>query len=212
MLSQRKRPAPRRLEAQEPAKIAASAKLPAPAKLAPLAPLARIAEPAKIPASTRFIAIADGDAFAPDLLARMGEAKAVAVREATPARRPYQKEDLFAVAEIAYHYLFAGAVPIASVLYEGVAAICPNEPSFWLGLGLCADRLGDKQKAHANYARACALDPADPRADINIAELYLEENDVQRARAHLARAVKKADAKNDRVLAAKARAILGLVT
>lgn len=188
---------------------------PAPPKAPPLAlappraPTPRA--PAQISAPERYVATAEGDALSPDLLDRLNDTRALAVRAATPAQRPYSKDDLYAVAEIAYHYLFAGAVPIASVLYEGVTAICPNEPAFWLGLGLCADRLGDKQKARANYARAAALDPADPRADINLAELFLEENDLPRARAHLARAVKKADVKSDRTLGAKARAILGLI-
>lgn len=170
--------------------------------------------PARAPApADRYVADTSGvieGALTPDLLDSLSEVKALAVREpAQPAHlaKPYAKNDLFAIAEIAYHYLFAGAPHLAYLLYDGVAALAPDEPTFALGLGLSADRLGDKQKARASYARAAALDAGDPRAEINLAELALEEEQIAAAKQHLARAVKKADARNDRALGDKARAI-----
>lgn len=152
-------------------------------------------------------ALAGGDPLQPALMDSLSAVKALAVREPTPAPKPYAKADLQAIAELAYHYLFAGAHTVAHVLYEGVASLAPAEPAFQLGLGLALDKLGEKQKARAAYARAAALDPGDPRAEINLAELLLEEGQFAAAKQHLARAVKKADARNDRALGDKARAI-----
>src|SRR5262245_15161443 len=135
-----------------PAKTPANAK---PSRARPVAP------PSRYVADTS--GVRDG-ALTPDLLDSLSEVKALAVREAAPVAKPYAKNDLFAIAEIAYHYLFAGAPHLAYLLYDGVSALAPDEPSFALGLGLAADRMGDKQKARASYARAAALDAGDPRA------------------------------------------------
>jgi tetratricopeptide (TPR) repeat protein len=124
-------------------------------------------------------------------------------------RRGYEREDLFAIAEIAYHYLFSGGTKLALALYEGLAAVAPDEPYFALALGLTHDHLGDKRSALQWYDRARTLDPGDARPDVNTAELYLEDRDYPRAKQYLARAVTKARARNDRALERKAVSILG---
>jgi tetratricopeptide (TPR) repeat protein len=122
--------------------------------------------------------------------------------------RGYEKEDLYAVAEIAYHYLMNGATKVALTLFEGLTAVMPNEAYFALGLGLSHDHLGEKQEAYAAYTRAAELDPQDARADINRAELLIESRDAQRARQLLMRGLAKAKNRGDATLEKKARAML----
>lgn len=122
--------------------------------------------------------------------------------------RGYQRDDLYAIAEIAYHYLMNGAAKIALTLYEGLEAVAPGEAHFQLGLGLTHDHMGDKRQAIACYSRASELDPHDARADVNRAELYLENGDRRSARQLLERAVNKAKNRGDSTLERKASALL----
>jgi Flp pilus assembly protein TadD len=124
-------------------------------------------------------------------------------------RRGYAPEDLEAVAEIGYHYLINGGVRFARMLFEGLAAIAPNEPYYALALGLASDHAGDKEAARREYGRAAALDPTDGRPEVNLAELCIEADDPRGAKAHLHTALKKLAFKNDPALARKARALLG---
>src|SRR5688572_22039505 len=92
--------------------------------------------------------------------------------------RGYDRDDLFVIAEVAYHYLFNGGTRLALVLYEGLAAVSPKEPYFALALGLTHDHLGEVAMAHKWYAKAAELDPNDGRPDVNRAELYIEARDL----------------------------------
>ncbi|MFO0723741.1 MAG: hypothetical protein U1E65_08175 [Myxococcota bacterium] len=121
--------------------------------------------------------------------------------------RGYATADLYALAEIAYHYLFSGGHRIALTIFEGLAAIAPEEPYFALALGLSFDRLDKSAEARTAYARAIALDPKDPRPEINLAELELEAEELKSARARLGRAAEKARATGDSALLAKAQAL-----
>ena len=105
--------------------------------------------------------------------------------------RGYDREDLFAVAEVAYVYLFGGHEQLARVLFEGLAAVAPHEPYFALALGLTYDLCQDLPKAEASYARAAQLDPKDPRPDVNRAELRIERRQYQQAHQLLVRAQNK---------------------
>lgn len=138
------------------------------------------------------------------------QVKALAVRGGQRARSnsPFNLEDLYAVAEIAHHYLFSGGLSLALTLFDGLVAACPDEAYFTLGLGLTYDQLGDRQQALACYRRAAELDPSDPRPDINAAELFVEVGDWPRARQGLMRGANKARNRADAVLERKAVALL----
>lgn len=122
--------------------------------------------------------------------------------------RGYTREELFAIAEIGYHYLLSGGLRIAGVIFEGLSAVAPEEAYFALALGLTLDRQERIDEAAGAYRRASMLDPADGRADVNLAELLLMRGDEAGARAHLARARAKAAARGDEALAGKATALL----
>jgi predicted Zn-dependent protease len=153
-----------------------------------------------------------------DTLARV---RACAV-EASPAgeiaprtlkdARGYSSRDLHALAEVAYHYLFSGGERIAEVFFEGLSAIAPDEAYFALALGLTYDRLGKTEAAWASYRRAAALDPEDPRAELNLAELALERGDNREARTRLLAALGKAKRRRELELVRKAEALLSRVS
>jgi Flp pilus assembly protein TadD len=121
--------------------------------------------------------------------------------------RGYRREDLFALAEIAYHYLLSGGVRIAEIVFAGLVAIEPREAYFALALGMCHDRQGRREQAIAEYARASRLDPKDPRPRINMAELALEAGDRAKAR-QLLRAVLETGCRQDPALVRKTRVLL----
>jgi Flp pilus assembly protein TadD len=138
--------------------------------------------------------------------------KALAPRAKAPLGRrnasKYVKEDLVAVSEIAYHYLFNGGLGLALSLYDGLVAVAPDEPQFALGLGLTHDQLGDRDEAMRWYRHAAELDPGDPQADLNSAELYIEVQDWARARQLLMRSANKARNRHDAALERKAVALI----
>jgi predicted Zn-dependent protease len=122
--------------------------------------------------------------------------------------RGYSRQDLYAIAEVGYHYLFSGGVDVARALFDGLVAIAPEEAYFALALGLTADHQGSPEEAERWYARASQLDPHDGRADVNRAELYLERGDFPNARTLLARGAKKARIRQDVALERKATALI----
>jgi Flp pilus assembly protein TadD len=121
--------------------------------------------------------------------------------------RSYSRQDLYAIAEIGYHYLFSGGVEIARGLFEGLAQVAPDEAYFAMALGLCSDHQGMPEEAERWYARASQLDPHDGRADVNRAELCVERKDFNSARALLSRGAKKARLRQDVALERKAVAL-----
>ncbi|MCK6551579.1 hypothetical protein L6R52_37450, partial [Myxococcota bacterium] len=152
-------------------------------------------------------------ASAPVLRARRPAARSEArITPPPPAslreQRGYAHADLFAIAEIGYHYLMNGALDLASTVFEGLYAIAPDESYFALALGLVRDREGDKQGALACYGRAAALDPRDPRPDVNRAEIAIERGDLGEARRLLESARAKAVGVGDERLETKASALL----
>jgi len=125
--------------------------------------------------------------------------------------RGYDAAMLYGLAEIAHHYLASGGVRIGLVLFEGLAAIAPEVAYFRLGLGFALDRSGRTDEAMRAYELAIALDPADGRAELNLAELLLEKGDRAAARARLILARDKARRAQEAELTAKAVAILSRV-
>jgi Flp pilus assembly protein TadD len=122
------------------------------------------------------------------------ETEAAAVRDARHSLaqvRRYAKDDLFAVAEVAYMYLFGGQETLARILFEGLAAVDPREPYFALALGLAHDLEGNLDRAEQSYRRASKLDPTDPRADVNRAEILIEKRQYREAKKLLGHAHSK---------------------
>lgn len=120
----------------------------------------------------------------------------------------YALDDLLAVAEVAHHYLFSGGAALARTLFHGLAAIAPREPYFALGLGLAHDHMGHGEAALHWYQRAAKLDPMDPRADINQAELYVRSGELERATLLLTSGRRKAEVRGEAELETKATALL----
>lgn len=137
-------------------------------------------------------------------------AKAILCRSVAKAYG-YRRADLFAVAEIGRCYLESGGYRLAAVIFEGLEALDPDEPYFVMALGLAKDRIGDKQAARRCYRRAQKLDPKDARADLNLAELLVEEGARKKAVQLIARAEKKAIARDETALVKKAGALLSLL-
>jgi Flp pilus assembly protein TadD len=79
-----------------------------------------------------------------------------------------RSDDLLALCQLARQYLDSGAAALALQIFQGLAAHAPQNPSVQLGLGLAADHLGDRELAERAYTRARALDPACPRAELNL--------------------------------------------
>jgi predicted Zn-dependent protease len=127
------------------------------------------------------------------------------------ARDRYSREELYAIAEIAYHYQRCGGFRLAAVIFEGLTMIAPNEAYFALALGLASERLGDRGKAQQCYAKARELDPTEPYADINLAELALEAGDRRTAVALLRSGIHKCNARKNVALERKATAMLMLL-
>lgn len=125
--------------------------------------------------------------------------------------RGYTRDELLALAEVGYHYLFSGGHRIAVTIFEGLCAIAPNEAYFALALGLCYDRLDRLLDARRAYARAGELDPQDPRPEINLAELEIEQNELPSAARRLSRALLLAKQSGQTALAAKAATLLARV-
>jgi Flp pilus assembly protein TadD len=138
-----------------------------------------------------------------------GQVKVVDGKKKTLAQaRGYSRDDLFAIAEIGYHYLFSGGVNLALTLFEGLTAVAPQEAYFALALGLTHDHLQNPNEANRWYSLASELDPSDGRADVNRAELYLERGDKRSARKLLERGAQKARSKGDLSLSRKAMALI----
>jgi tetratricopeptide (TPR) repeat protein len=123
----------------------------------------------------------------------------------------YSKDEIYAVAEMGYHYLRCGGFKLAYVLFEALAAIDGRDAYFALALGLSAEKLGDRERAIEHYQRACKLDPRDPRPEVNLAEVLLETGDKPRALTLLQSAAKKASLRHDAALENKATAMLQLL-
>lgn len=124
------------------------------------------------------------------------------------AHAGYERKDLYAIAEVGYHYLFSGGTDVAQALFEGLVAVAPNESYFALALGLTHDHLGNPREADRWYAYASKVDPTDGRPDVNRAELYLESGDFATAKKLLARGAEKARNRRDAALEKKASSLL----
>ncbi len=138
-----------------------------------------------------------------------GQMRSVDGKKRTLAQaRGYGRDDLFAIAEIGYHYLFSGGLTLALTIFEGLNAVAPDEAYFALALGLTHDHLDQRAEANKWYKLAAELDPTDGRADVNRAELFLQAGDKVSAKKLLSRGAQKARNRGDQPLARKAMALI----
>lgn len=131
--------------------------------------------------------------------------------ESSPSAAPqntYLRRDLFVLAELATRYLMQMKLRTAQTLFEGLTAVAPNEPYFWMGLAATHDRRGDVPQAVQCYREAARLDPQEGRPEINLAELALTQGRPDRARSLLRSGRDKARRKDQADLARKATEIL----
>jgi len=148
----------------------------------------------------------------PQVRATPAVSQALAREVDLKALRGYQQKDLMAVAELGYHYLFSGGYALAQAIFEGLNAVDPRDAYYATALGLVHDRLGDVEEAEVWYRRAAALDPTDPRPEVNRAELRILRRDFAKARELLIRGANKAKAARDQALETKARALLSHIS
>lgn len=125
--------------------------------------------------------------------------------------RGYRREDLMAIAEVGYHYLRSGGHKLASVIFEGLTAVMPDEPYFWLALGLVKDHLDDVAAARAAYETAARLDPRDATPLMNLAELDLMQGRRREALQRLDGAATKAERAQQWALVRKAEGLRTLM-
>jgi len=178
---------------------------PAPSRVAP-SPAAYIAVADAEPC--RFIAPMSTDFFDTASAVRAEVVESTEVARSAAATRNYDEDDLMAIAEVGYHYLFSGGVKLALALFDGLTAVAPREPYFALALGLTYDHMNETDDAQRWYRRAGELDRGDGRPDVNRAELCVEAGDMKTARRLLDRGAKKAMKRGDQELARKATALL----
>ncbi len=119
-------------------------------------------------------------------------------------------DDVDNIAELAYEYAVSGAYEVARVLYAGLVALRPDDARHRLGLGVALDRLGRTAAAEAEYRRAARLEPTDPRARVNLAELCLARGEWSSARALLNEA-RRCPAAPQSPLATKIAAMLRII-
>lgn len=213
---ERRRPAPRtspKVKAA-PAPVVAAVKSPEPAPTPAIVPAAEEVPCTVAPAVLEFQSVASTAMFT-----TLGKIRTLSGHEASSAiarrtiaeARGYTDAELYALAEIGYHYFRNGGLKLAQVIFEGLHAVKPAEPYFALATGLARDYLGDKAGARAAYHQAITLDAGDARPELNLAELCLEAGDRSSAITHLGRAARKAEARGERPLLKKAQAVLSLV-
>jgi Flp pilus assembly protein TadD len=83
------------------------------------------------------------------------------------------------VSNLSYAYFLAGQLDAAVTTATKASTLDPKLGSAWINLGTAFAKKGDLVAAERAYQHALALDPSDPRAKANIAELA----DLKRARA-----------------------------
>jgi Flp pilus assembly protein TadD len=75
------------------------------------------------------------------------------------------------VSNLSYAYFLAGQLDLAISTATKASKLDPKLGSAWINLGTALAKKGDLLAAERAYQRALALDPTDPRAKANLAEL-----------------------------------------
>jgi Flp pilus assembly protein TadD len=75
------------------------------------------------------------------------------------------------VSNLSYAYFLTGQLDLAIATATKASKLDPKLGSAWINLGTALAKKGDFSAAERAYQRALSLDPSDPRAKANLAEL-----------------------------------------
>jgi len=75
------------------------------------------------------------------------------------------------VSNLSYAYFLAGQLELSISTATKATKLDPKLGSAWINLGTALAKKGDLAAAERAYQRALTLDPSDPRAKANLAEL-----------------------------------------
>jgi tetratricopeptide (TPR) repeat protein len=122
----------------------------------------------------------------------------------------YTDDELYAIAHTGYFFLMQGKNDEARTLFEGLVAIDPRNDYYYRALGVIFHKLGDADRAIKQFGYAIRVNPRNPAAYINRAEVYITQARNPEAAQDLQRAVQSCGPR-DVALSRKAKALLGVV-
>lgn len=117
------------------------------------------------------------------------------------------REQLYEIAQQGYRLLNSGKLEEARQIYAGLVAANPYDSVFHCHLGAVYWRMGDLEKAFAEYDAALRFNRANVDALAGRGELYLSRGDAKKGIADL-RAALENDAQATRPSTVRARALL----
>lgn len=117
------------------------------------------------------------------------------------------REQLYEIAQQGYRLLNSGKLEEARQIYAGLVAANPYDSVFHCHLGAVYWRMGDLEKAFAEYDAALRFNIANVDALAGRGELYLSRGDAKKGIADL-RAALENDAQATRPSTVRARALL----
>ena len=119
----------------------------------------------------------------------------------------YSDDELYAIAHTGYFFLMQGKNEEARTLFEGLVAIDPRNDYYYRALGVIFHKLEDPDRALKQFGYAIRVNPRQPAAYVNRAEVHIAQKRYSDATQDLQRALQLVTAK-DVQLARKARALL----
>lgn len=119
----------------------------------------------------------------------------------------YSDDELYAIAHTGYFFLMQGKNEEARTLFEGLVAIDPRNDYYYRALGVIFHKLEDPARALKQFGYAIRVNPRQPAAYVNRAEVHISQQRYSEATQDLQKALQLVTAK-DPQLARKARALL----
>lgn len=117
------------------------------------------------------------------------------------------REQLYAIAQVAYQLYNSGKVEQAREIYRGLVAADPLDSVFHCHLAASHHRLGDLDEAFSEYTAALRFNFANQDALAGRGEIHLQRGSLAEAVSDL-RAAVELDAEGKRATTLRARAIL----
>jgi tetratricopeptide (TPR) repeat protein len=93
----------------------------------------------------------------------------------------YTLEELYAIAQHGYALYLNGKVRDAQILFEGLVALDPRNGYYYRALGVVYHQLGDAERALRQFSHAITVDPENPAAYVNRAEVHIWRRDLPEA-------------------------------
>ncbi len=119
----------------------------------------------------------------------------------------YTDDELYAIAHTGYFFLMQGKNEEARTLFEGLVAIDPRNAYYYRALGVIFHKLGEEDRAIRQFGYAIRVNPRNPAAYVNRAEVYISRQEFGPAQEDLRRAIGFMGPK-DGALERKSRALL----